>query len=1105
MATGRGNWIPVLGFLLWLVSSQLVLAAEGGPTAVVQASLGLSDPPETGHYHLWRQGNQVTASLVGQRIEATDRKLLFVVPEGFRPPSPVQWSVTGHQLSQGDGQNPDPKVNLTLRVLPNGIMYQTLAIPPESGGLLRYASHITWLTEEPLFSVAGPYRDPHIPMHRAFTKGMYHLERRGSQVWATLMTRHPPLAERAQDREPLFTVPQGLRPNHSVVWSLQDYRGNQFKVRVMPDGKVTYGQHPLNADGSALSLPVFGYRARLNWTTAEPARLVAAGPFLAQPVSGAGQYRLERRANTVLAHLEADAAPVPPWVRPSSSRPQISVRPPGEIYGADLEVKSRPYRQGTTLGELESGSATRYDLLGQSTGYRQRPPYEWQIRFADDTVGWVKSFPVQTHGDISGIPLTSRLFQVPEGFRPEQTQAWTVKTRSVDDQGQDVPTSEPAELAIQVSPEGFVTYASEGSGLEAGYRRYRTAIAWSAGTDLCYRSEAIQKAILRALHQRGHFSVACSRVTWADLANIHTLEVTTFDLQWEFSPGYVEAPFQRFLPHDLSGLSGLRSLKVVSDYQVYTGRVVLDLVPPLLLAHVPQLRELSLEGVWLTQVPADFLVHTPQLQRLVLNLDAGIELPPGMLGFTPHLQSLELHLDPSLTRLPADFLAYTPPLRHLRLKVSREILFPLLPRLLTATPHLEALHLQVTGEDPSPLPAGFLQHTPQLKEAILWQDSAPSGAPSGQLVLADPAYFLAHAPQLQRLWLHRVEVGHDFVAGLPATTEIHWVPRDSATFPSPSRLAAPQPQSWLHIHAEEALPPSFLPAGSPLNLALTISSSSPVPDAMVAWLSQLSLRGFVLDAVSQEADIMEQVLEVAGAALRFRDLTRVSLQLGWAPAFSMLTDLLFQHTYDWLFLKPLPLNALPPDFFADFTATALLLEHGASTPWSLRPFHAEQRTAWHQLLQAPNVRHLGLVLDTAESRLDLPPGLLGDLDFACLELELSPYRPALMHEMLQPFLAAEDLQLEWQPREDSRGPYSLWPPWTEPRMRLTQPTWFEASHVPWARERGCPRSLYLHLRSANQATLSPAALEPVGQLRYVRLTYVPALCPDCPSTLAAHP
>ena len=160
---------------------------EAGTTAAAQASLELNDShsQEEGYYHLWRQGNQMTTSLVGQRIEAAHRKLLLTVPEGFRPSAPVQWQVTGHRLGLVDGQRTGLRVELTSWVMPNGAVHQSLAVSPEPASFLRYATEFTWITDDPLFSVAGSYRNWHVPMHLNRGKGVYLLERRGSQVWAT--------------------------------------------------------------------------------------------------------------------------------------------------------------------------------------------------------------------------------------------------------------------------------------------------------------------------------------------------------------------------------------------------------------------------------------------------------------------------------------------------------------------------------------------------------------------------------------------------------------------------------------------------------------------------------------------------------------------------------------------------------------------------------------------------------------------------------------------------------------------------------------------------------------------------------------------------------
>lgn len=69
------------------------------------------------------------------------------------------------------------------------------------------------------------------------------------------------------------------------------------------------------------------------------------------------------------------------------------------------------------------------------------------------------------------------------------------------------------------------------------------------------------------------------------------------------------------------------------------------------------------------------------------------------------------------------------------------------------------------------------------------------------------------------------------------------------------------------------------------------------------------------------------------------------------------------------------------------------------------------------------------------------------------------------YEVLLMGLAAGDAILTWQPRVAEAAPTlpGPWWQWREPRLHLTRPTWFEADHIPWAREQGCRRSLYLRL------------------------------------------
>ncbi len=652
-------------------------------------------------------------------------------------------------------------------------------------------------------------------------------------------------------------------------------------------------------------------------------------------------------------------------------------------------------------------------------------------------------------------------------------------------------------LGVVIKPQGRAFYDHVPVG-EAGFRQFQTTIAWPVGADVCQRSQGLKEVLTATLQ-----TLFCENVTWAELANLRHLEVNV-NTNIVSSRKYLTKDLESFLPFDLMGLTGLRSLAVTHElYSLgdipYTHWPVQ--FPPLFWSQVPQLEDLTFRNVALNQVSDDLLVHTPALQSLDLTLAQVTQLPTGFLAFTPQLQSLTLDLGQNLTQLPAGFLAQTPRLQHLSLNVSGAVLALLPSHLFTAAPHLEALHLRVSGAGTMHLPPGFLQYTPQLKEVVLWLDTPRKAPAAGLLVLAEPASFLSHAPKLQNLWLHRVDVGTDFLDGLPATTRIHWVPRDSAPFPPVSHLATAAHQSWLHVNAEEAIPLAYPPAHIPLNLELTSSNPSQVSDPMIAWLSHRKLDAFTLDLEETEGRVSEgalKLLEALGRAQQDHSPQRVSLLMNRSAQVPLPRGLLAGQAYDWLYLKHLAIRSLPPDFFADFTTTALLLEPGYENAWSF----PEQQPALRHLLQSPQTRHLGLILRMTGARTwsfqTLPPGVLGDLDFACLELDLIPTQPGPMYEALLALLAEPSMSVTWQAREERSVSTSYWPPWTERRQRLTQPTWFEASHIPWAQEKGCRRSLYLRMQGPEVA-LSPQVLEPLGELRHIRLTYSPADCRKCPA------
>ncbi len=78
--------------------------------------------------------------------------------------------------------------------------------------------------------------------------------------------------------------------------------------------------------------------------------------------------------------------------------PQLSLK---ATTALNLNVRSGSGTSHSVVGTIPSGSTTRYDILGKNAA----TPTWWQIRFSNSVTGWVFATYVQTHGDLSGVPV----------------------------------------------------------------------------------------------------------------------------------------------------------------------------------------------------------------------------------------------------------------------------------------------------------------------------------------------------------------------------------------------------------------------------------------------------------------------------------------------------------------------------------------------------------------------------------------------------------------------------------------------------------------------------------------------------------------------------
>ena len=86
------------------------------------------------------------------------------------------------------------------------------------------------------------------------------------------------------------------------------------------------------------------------------------------------------------------------WVGGLGHGPQLSLKATTTV---NLDVRSGPGIGHSIVGWI-AGATTRYDILGKDAVF----PTWWQIQYSNTVTGWVHAnYYVQTHGDVSGVPI----------------------------------------------------------------------------------------------------------------------------------------------------------------------------------------------------------------------------------------------------------------------------------------------------------------------------------------------------------------------------------------------------------------------------------------------------------------------------------------------------------------------------------------------------------------------------------------------------------------------------------------------------------------------------------------------------------------------------
>ena len=205
-------------------------------------------------------------------------------------------------------------------------------------------------------------------------EGTYTLTRTGNTVSATFSSSASPVqyyARADQGRAAVFRIAAtALRPAQKVTLTGTGKEVNRdgtpktngmspsFKMEVHPNGEVYYVDEGVRAIG-----------------------------FLKYSVTG----------TWTLPAADDDTETETPSVPPPET-PQLSLK---ATTTAGLNVRSGPGTGHSKVGFITGGSTTRYDILGKDAA----TPVWWQIQYSSSVKGWVHGNYVQTHGDLSGVPV----------------------------------------------------------------------------------------------------------------------------------------------------------------------------------------------------------------------------------------------------------------------------------------------------------------------------------------------------------------------------------------------------------------------------------------------------------------------------------------------------------------------------------------------------------------------------------------------------------------------------------------------------------------------------------------------------------------------------
>ncbi len=210
----------------------------------------------------------------GSAYESAGPELLFTVPEGYRPLTPVTLQVETRPLQADGSAVPDVQpLRLDVRLDPQGAVYylsssQAGQVAQQWGVPWGFTVTGSWPAAEA--ALTGDYQDL-----AAHLEGRYLLRRQGTIVTAEFSSTRSPLTADGDPQAVLFTVPPAYRPattvTRAVTGTLVNAEGQPLdppndslpvRVQIRPDGTVRYAP-ATDADPTAFG----AYTLHTTWST----------------------------------------------------------------------------------------------------------------------------------------------------------------------------------------------------------------------------------------------------------------------------------------------------------------------------------------------------------------------------------------------------------------------------------------------------------------------------------------------------------------------------------------------------------------------------------------------------------------------------------------------------------------------------------------------------------------------------------------------------------------------------------------------------------------------------------------------------------------------